>query len=179
MTMDFRTCHIFCLVHSVLLSPYVLFTGSGLKDLFSSQIHTITVKVSRITWGSWHLMIYFKSIPTFRGDTIAYLVLPWVPTNVCTCSAFGKLYRPLDFFHILLRYSLFLRFILKKNPQQSTWNTPQSKNWFLEIENRNMLSTYVFRPLAMRLEIELRCILFLLIILEMFLQLDWSPPVVN
>ena len=31
----------------------------------------------------------------------------------------------------------------------------------------------------MRLEIELRCILFPLIILEMFLQLDWIPPVVN
>ena len=31
----------------------------------------------------------------------------------------------------------------------------------------------------MRLEIELRCILFPLIILEMVLQLDWSPPVVN
>ena len=31
----------------------------------------------------------------------------------------------------------------------------------------------------MRLEIELRCILFPLIVLEMFLQLDWSPPVVN
>ena len=32
----------------------------------------------------------------------------------------------------------------------------------------------------MRLEIELRCILFPLITLEMFLQLDWSPPpVVN
>ena len=31
----------------------------------------------------------------------------------------------------------------------------------------------------MRLNIEFRCILFPLIILEMFLQLDWSPPVVN
>ena len=31
----------------------------------------------------------------------------------------------------------------------------------------------------MRLEIELRCILFPLIILEMFLQLDWNPVVVN
>jgi hypothetical protein len=31
----------------------------------------------------------------------------------------------------------------------------------------------------MRLGIELRYILFPLIILEMFLQLDWSPPVVN
>ena len=31
----------------------------------------------------------------------------------------------------------------------------------------------------MTLKIELRCILFPLIILEMFLQLDWSPPVVN
>lgn len=30
----------------------------------------------------------------------------------------------------------------------------------------------------MTLTIELRCILFLLII-EMFLQLDWSPPLVN
>ena len=28
-------------------------------------------------------------------------------------------------------------------------------------------------------QIELRCILFILTILEMFLQLDWSPPVVN
>ena len=31
----------------------------------------------------------------------------------------------------------------------------------------------------MRLEIELRCILFPLIIFQMFLQLDWSPPGVN
>ena len=31
----------------------------------------------------------------------------------------------------------------------------------------------------MRLEIELICILFPLIILEMVLQLEWSPPVVN
>uniref|UniRef100_A0AAZ3PWY7 Uncharacterized protein n=1 Tax=Oncorhynchus tshawytscha TaxID=74940 RepID=A0AAZ3PWY7_ONCTS len=32
----------------------------------------------------------------------------------------------------------------------------------------------LFRPFAMKLEIELMCILFPLIILEMFLQLDWS-----
>ena len=32
---------------------------------------------------------------------------------------------------------------------------------------------------AMRLEIEPSCIQFPLIILEMFLQHDWSPPVVN
>ena len=32
---------------------------------------------------------------------------------------------------------------------------------------------------AMRLEIELRCILFPLIILEMFVQLELSPHVVN
>ena len=31
----------------------------------------------------------------------------------------------------------------------------------------------------MRLEIEPRCILFPLIAFEMFLQLDWSPPMVN
>ena len=30
----------------------------------------------------------------------------------------------------------------------------------------------------MRLEIELKCILFPLVIIEMFLQLDWSPLVV-
>uniref|UniRef100_A0A8K9XI04 Metal cation symporter ZIP14 n=1 Tax=Oncorhynchus mykiss TaxID=8022 RepID=A0A8K9XI04_ONCMY len=36
-----------------------------------------------------------------------------------------------------------------------------------------------FRPFAMRVEIELNSILFPLIILEMFLQLDWSPPAVN
>ena len=38
---------------------------------------------------------------------------------------------------------------------------------------------YIFRAIAMRLEIEFRCILFPLIILEMFLQLDLSPPVLN
>ena len=35
------------------------------------------------------------------------------------------------------------------------------------------------RHFAMRIKIELRCILFLYIVLEMFLQLVWSPPVVN
>ena len=37
----------------------------------------------------------------------------------------------------------------------------------------------MIQTLSMRLEIELRCILFPLIILEKFLQLDWNPPVVN
>jgi hypothetical protein len=32
-------------------------------------------------------------------------------------------------------------------------------------------------PFAMTLQMELRCIQFLLIILEMLLQLDWNPPV--
>ena len=36
-----------------------------------------------------------------------------------------------------------------------------------------------FRPFAMRLKNELRCILFQFIILEMFPQLDWSPSVVK
>ena len=36
-----------------------------------------------------------------------------------------------------------------------------------------------FSPFAMRLEIKLRCIPFPLIILETFLQIDWSPPVVQ
>jgi hypothetical protein len=48
-----------------------------------------------------------------------------------------------------------------------------------EQKNRNTLFTYVFRTFAVRLETELRCIFFPLIILEMFLQLHWSPPVVN
>ena len=38
---------------------------------------------------------------------------------------------------------------------------------------------YYPRPFAMRLETELRCILFPLIILEMFLQLDWSLLIVK
>ena len=32
---------------------------------------------------------------------------------------------------------------------------------------------------AMKLDIQLRCIRFQLITLEMILQLDWSPPVIN
>ena len=39
--------------------------------------------------------------------------------------------------------------------------------------------TYLHKYLKWRLEIELMYILFQLIILEMFLQLDWNPPVVN
>ena len=46
-------------------------------------------------------------------------------------------------------------------------------------KQKHLIYHQVFRPFAMRLEIELRCILFPLIILEMFLQLDWSPSVVN
>ena len=38
---------------------------------------------------------------------------------------------------------------------------------------------HVFRTFAMILEIELRCIVFPLIILEIFLQIDWIPLVVN
>ena len=49
----------------------------------------------------------------------------------------------------------------------------------LKIKNRNQLFKKVFRLFAMRHEIALRCILFTLIILEMFLQFDWSSPVVN
>jgi hypothetical protein len=79
-------------------------------------------------------------------------------------------------------YSLILKWIkllfslinLHTIPHNNKANT-----CFLETNNRNTLFTYVFRPFAMRLGIELRCILFPLIILEMFLQLDWSPLVVN
>ncbi|CDQ72581.1 unnamed protein product [Oncorhynchus mykiss] len=48
--------------------------------------------------------------------------------------------------------------------------------WEAVVETQDVQCIWkVFRPFAMRLEIELRCILFPLIILEMFLQLDWSP----
>jgi hypothetical protein len=39
--------------------------------------------------------------------------------------AFGKYSDPFPFIHILLRYSLILKWIFKKNPHQSTHNTPQ------------------------------------------------------
>jgi hypothetical protein len=50
-----------------------------------------------------------------------------------------------------------------KQPKSTRNNTITNKN-------KNYL-TYIFRPFAVRLEIELRCILFALII-------HWSPPVV-
>ena len=50
---------------------------------------------------------------------------------------------------------------------------------FIKNKNRNTLFTEVFRPFAMRLEIEVRCTLFPLIILEMFLQLDWRTRVIG
>jgi hypothetical protein len=50
----------------------------------------------------------------------------------------------------------------------------------IKIYNKNTLfSSLVFSTFTLRLNIELRCIPFPLIILEMFLQLDWNPPVVN
>jgi hypothetical protein len=55
----------------------------------------------------------------------------------------------------------------------------KQKQFFSKVKNRNTLFTQVFRPFAMRHEIELRCILFHFIILEMLVQLDWSPAVVN
>lgn len=37
----------------------------------------------------------------------------------------------------------------------------------------------VFTAISVKLKGELKCILFPLIISQMFLQLEWSPPVVN
>jgi hypothetical protein len=51
--------------------------------------------------------------------------------------------------------------------------------WNSIINKQQKYLIYVFRPFAARPEIELRCIMFPLVILEKFLQLDWSPPVVN
>lgn len=44
----------------------------------------------------------------------------------------------------------------------------------------NLLKHYeVFRPVAVALQIVVRCILFAFIILEMCLDLDWSQPLAN
>jgi hypothetical protein len=48
--------------------------------------------------------------------------------------------------------------------------------------NQNKCKHYSFEAACQKRvmgSIELRCILFPLIILEMLLQLDWSPPVLN
>ena len=48
-----------------------------------------------------------------------------------------------------------------------------------KIKNRNLIYISIETLWYETKENELRCILFLLIILEMFLQFNWSPPVVN
>ena len=57
------------------------------------------------------------------------------------------MFRHLDFFHILLRHSLILKWIKVFSPHQSTHNTPQSqcKNRFLDISanNKNDITIYV------------------------------------
>ena len=65
--------------------------------------------------------------------------------GICVCArvlrvqhiqCLRKVFRPLDFIHILLRYSLILKLIkLYFFPYQSTHNTPQcqSKNRFIDI----------------------------------------------
>ena len=87
-----------------------------------------------------------------------------------------KVFRPLDFLHILLHDSLTQ--IYYKCFSSHTLPHNDRVNRFLEMFanilkriNRNTLFTQVFRPFAMRLKIELRSILFPLIFLEMFLQL--------
>ena len=47
------------------------------------------------------------------------------------------------------------------------------------IKNKNWDIACVFTPFTMTLKMEFRHFLFPLIILEMFLQFDWSPAVVN
>jgi hypothetical protein len=55
---------------------------------------------------------------------------------------------------------------------QTPWLFPH----FITLQPYSEIDSRIF---AMRMEIELRCILFRLTILEMFLQLDCSPLVVN
>jgi len=54
-----------------------------------------------------------------------------------------------------------------------------SASLFPHFGKKKITCTKVFTAFAMTLRMELRHILFPLIILEMSLQLDWSPPVVN
>ncbi len=77
--------------------------------------------------------------------------------------------------------SLFSSKFYKQYPILTTWN---KFVWnlckFIKNKKRERKITCTeFTAFAMTLKIKLRCILFPLIILEMILQLDWSPPVVN
>ena len=84
----------------------------------------------------------------------------------------SEVFRPLDFFHILLHYSLILKLIKYIFSLINLHTIPHN--------DKVKILTYIsIQTFAMRLEIELRWILFTLIILKLFLQLDWSPPVVN
>ena len=49
----------------------------------------------------------------------------------------------------------------------------------LQVKKLKYLIYISIQTPSMRLEIELRCILFPLFILEVFLQLNWSPLMVN
>ena len=81
-------------------------------------------------------------------------MLVWMSTPI-RLQCIRKVFRPLDFFHILLLYSLILQWIKKSFPLINLHTIPH-----------NDKGKKVF-------------FLFPLIILEMFLQLEWSPPVVN
>jgi hypothetical protein len=49
----------------------------------------------------------------------------------------------------------------------------QSTQIYHNDKTKKIVFTNILKCFAMRLEIELRCILFTWIILEMFIQLDW------
>ena len=100
-----------------------------------------------------------------------------------------KVFIPLDLFHILLCCSLNSKWIKTNALNTSPIYThyPKGKHvWhcfanLLKIKHRNIQFTYSMysHPFAMTLQIERRCIQFPFIILEMALQLDWSPHVAN
>jgi hypothetical protein len=108
--------------------------------------------------------------------------------HIHICSALRKFSDPSHFPHFvtLEPYSkidftfYFNSSIYTQYPLTAKWKqVVRNVCTFIKNKQQKYLVYIRFRPFAMRLEIELRCILFPWIILEMFLQLDWSPPVVN
>lgn len=80
----------------------------------------------------------------------------------------------------LIKFTFFL-----KRPHTTPHNDNRKRFFFLDfckfIKNTNLeiTCTQVFTAFSMKLKIKLRFILLPLNIVEMFLQLTWSPPVVN
>ena len=116
-------------------------------------------------------MVTYVSISVNMSIIVNKLICHMRYVNYCQCifhiQCLRKVFRLLYFFHILLRYCLFL----------NGWNKTFSSAIYTQ--HPMMTKQKQVWPFAMRLKIALRCILFLLIIHELVIQLHYSPPVVN